>query len=165
MGGAVVIHAAASIPEVSVIIAESAYTSLEDNITQGMRAVTGLPPFPFAPLVIWFGEREAGMRIGEVRPIDDVANLSPRAILFIHGENDEVVDPSNSIRFFQAASQPKEIYLISGAGHGDFLSSDPLGFEQRLIRFLDMHLKKEGSRRFIPPFSFHLLVDSYSSRR
>jgi pimeloyl-ACP methyl ester carboxylesterase len=141
MGGAVVIRAAARIPQVKAIIAESAFTSLEDNINQGVRELTGLPPFPFAPMVIWFGEREAGVKIQLVRPIDDLPQITPRAIMFIHGELDPLVDLRNCQRLYETATEPKALYLIPDAGHAGLMEADPVEFERQVVAFLDQYLK------------------------
>jgi fermentation-respiration switch protein FrsA (DUF1100 family) len=141
MGGATVIRAAARIPQARAVIAESAYTSLEDNIVQGVGALTGLPPFPFAPLVIWFGERESGLAIAQVRPIDDVPRISPRAILFIHGEQDAMIPVGNSVRLYQAAQEPKAFYLIPSAGHSRLLVANPAEFERQAVGFLNANLR------------------------
>lgn len=142
MGGGIVIRAAARIPEVRAVIAQSAFTSLEDNMAHGVSAVTGLPSFPFAPLVVWFGELETGEKIQQVRPIDDVGDISPRPILFIHGELDEVIPASNSLQLYQAAREPKQLYLIPNAGHGGFLETDPVMFELTVVRFFDTYLNE-----------------------
>jgi pimeloyl-ACP methyl ester carboxylesterase len=141
LGGAVVIRAAARLSQVKATVAESAFSSIEDNIEQGIRELTGLPPFPFAPMVIWFGEREVGMKIHFVRPINDLTQIAPRAIMFIHGEKDTVVDVSNSQRLFEAALEPKAIYLIPNARHGGLLEADPEEFERQVLPFLDLYLK------------------------
>ena len=144
MGSAVAIRAAARIPEIRAVVAQSAFSSLEENVSQGVRALTGLDPFPFAPLVIWFGEREAGIRLRQVRPIDDVGQIGPRAIMLIHGERDPVIDVSNSLRLYQAAREPKALYLIPDAGHGGLYAADPAEFERRVAGFLRTHLQGRG---------------------
>jgi pimeloyl-ACP methyl ester carboxylesterase len=141
MGGAVAIRAAARNPQIKVTIAESTFTSLEDNIEQGVRALTSLPPFPFAPLIVWFGEREAGADIHLVRPIDDLPQIAPRPILFIHGEKDTLIDVSNVIDLFDAAQEPKELFIVPDAGHGGLMQADLESFENRLVTFLDTYLK------------------------
>ena len=143
MGGAIVIRAAARTPEVRVVIAQSAYTSLEDNIAQGTRALLNLPPFPFAPLVVWFGELESGVDIRLVRPIDDIPQIAPRPILLIHGELDDTIPANNSVALYEAAQQPRQLYLIPNAGHGGLLTADPKGYEQRVAAFLDTYLKND----------------------
>ena len=60
MGGAIAIRGAARIPELRVVVAQSAYTSVEDNVADGVRALLGLPPDLFAPLVVWFAHAVTG---------------------------------------------------------------------------------------------------------
>lgn len=141
LGGAVVLRAAARIPEIKAVIAESAFTSLEDNIKQGVPALLGLPAFPFAPLVVYFGERETGVDLHEVRPIDDLPQISPRPILFIHGELDEIIDVENARRLYAAAGDPKELYIIPNVGHGGLPQAEPEEFERRVAGFFDQYLR------------------------
>lgn len=51
------------------IVSISSFTSIEDNVASAFENMTGLPPFPFAPLVIYFAEREVGRDITEVSPL------------------------------------------------------------------------------------------------
>ena len=143
MGAIVALRSAARTPELQAVIAESAVTSLVDNISQGVRKLTGLPPFPFAPLVVWFGEREAGVEIDQVRPIDDVLQIHPRPLLFVHGEQDDLVLVENSLRLYEAALEPKELYIIPNAGHGGLYEADPEKFERITLTFLRQHLLRD----------------------
>jgi fermentation-respiration switch protein FrsA (DUF1100 family) len=140
MGGAVAIRGAARIPAIRTVVAQSAYTSVEDNIATGVRAFMRLPPV-FAPLVTWFGERETGLDIRQVRPIEDVSQIAPRAILIVQGAQDPAVPPENGIRLYEAAKEPKEFYLVPEAGHGGYMHVAPQAFERRVVRFLERHLR------------------------
>ena len=53
----------------------------------------------------------------QVRPIDLIANISPRPLLIVHGTQDEVVDPSQAWELYSRAGEPKEILMVEGAGH------------------------------------------------
>ncbi|MDH5506581.1 MAG: alpha/beta fold hydrolase [Anaerolineae bacterium] len=141
MGGATAIRAAARIPEVRAVIAESAFTSIEDNISESIRAVTGLPAFPFAPLVIFFAQREAGVDMHQMRPIDDLKQISPRAIMFIHGQLDEIISVNNSYALYAAAAEPKELYIIPNTGHGGLPQANPPEFSRRVLAFLAAYLR------------------------
>ncbi len=143
MGAGTVIRAAARNPEIRVVIAESGFTSLRDNINYGVKSLLGLPPVPFAPLVVWFGELEAGLNLDLVRPIDDIAQISPRPVLLIHGKKDQTIPFENSVALYSAAEEPKELYLIPEGGHGGFLRVDPDEYQQQLIQFLATHLGPE----------------------
>ena len=140
MGAATVLLATAQIPEIRAVIAISPFTSTEDNISEGIRILTGLPPEFFAPLVIFFGEREAGVDISLVRPVDVIASISPRPVLLIHGAKDELLPVRNSYQLYEAAKEPKELYILEGVGHGGFINSEPKEYPKRIISFLEKYL-------------------------
>lgn len=140
MGGATAIMAAARIPQARAVVAESTYTSLEDNITNGVRQVAGLPPFPFAPLVIFFGQQEAGLDITAVRPVDDIASISPRPILIVHGELDETIPVANAHKLYEAAGEPKELYVVPNVGHTGLVQAGAEEYLRRVAGFFDEYL-------------------------
>jgi fermentation-respiration switch protein FrsA (DUF1100 family) len=143
MGGAVAIRGAARIPEVRAVVAQGAYTSVEENLESGVRAFMGLPPALFAPLVAWLGERETGLDIRLMRPIDDVGQIAPRPVLFVQGARDTAVPIENGRRLYEAAGEPKELYVVAEAGHGGYLRIAPDEFERRVVGFLDRYLHGE----------------------
>ena len=142
MGAGVSLLAAAETPEVDAVIVESPFTSLEDNINDGVRELTGLPPFPFAPLVVFFAEWQVGNGLRTVRPIDAIGKISPRPVLLVHGEKDLVFSANNSRKLFAAAKEPKELYIIPDVGHAGFLDAKPNRFPKTVLTFLDTYLKK-----------------------
>ncbi|MBI5030807.1 MAG: alpha/beta fold hydrolase [Chloroflexi bacterium] len=141
MGGATVLRAAARIPEVRAIVAQSTFSSIRENIAQSTLSQAGLPSFLFAPLMIWLGEHVSGLRVNAIRPIDDLAQLSPRAVLFIHGLQDHTVDTENSLRLYMAAKEPKELYLIDNVAHKRLMLASPEEYEKRVVTFLDRYLR------------------------
>ncbi|MBM4406144.1 MAG: alpha/beta hydrolase [Chloroflexi bacterium] len=83
------------------VIIESAFTSVRERSAE---AVTGKL---FAPM---FGETfDSLKKIGGLR--------SP--LLVIHGEGDGVVNAKHAHRLFGRAPEPKRLYLVRGADHGD----------------------------------------------
>jgi fermentation-respiration switch protein FrsA (DUF1100 family) len=140
MGGATAIMSAARYPELKATIAESAYTSMEDNITTGVQKLAGLPPFPFAPLIIFWGEWEANIKMSQVRPIDDIASISPRAILLVHGELDDLIPVENAHQLYAAARDPKALEIIPNAGHQDMVAPGGEAYAQTIISFFDKYL-------------------------
>lgn len=140
MGGATVIHAAVDMPDIRAVVVQSTYSSIEDNIAEGVERFTGLPSFPFAPLVVWFGEREAGISITQIRPIDDIGKIAPRPVLIMHGEQDELIDIGNAERLYAAASEPRQLYRVAHAGHGGVYWADPEGFAAVFVPFIEAAL-------------------------
>lgn len=43
--------------------------------------------------------------------------LSPRPLLLIHGENDQVMPPECAVLIYDRALEPKQLIIIPGAGH------------------------------------------------
>ncbi len=52
-----------------------------------------------------------------LRPLEHIEKLSPCPVLIIHGKKDELIPPEHALDLFQAASRPKELFFIEGAGH------------------------------------------------
>jgi len=52
-----------------------------------------------------------------VRPIDYVAQISPRPLLLVHGSQDEVVPVSHSHKLYAQAGEPKQLVIIEGVEH------------------------------------------------
>lgn len=140
MGAATAILAAAQLPEIDAVIAVSPFTSVEDNISEGVRSLTGLDPRFFAPLVLFFGQRQAGVNISAVRPIDVIASISPRPVLLIHGAKDETLPARNSYQLYEAARDPKEIVVYEGVGHGGFIFQEPKQYPKKVLGFLEQYL-------------------------
>jgi dipeptidyl aminopeptidase/acylaminoacyl peptidase len=143
MGAGAALLAAAKIPEVAAVIVESPFTSLEDNISEGVRSLTGLPPFPFAPLIVFFCEQETKLDLHTVRPVDIIAQISPRPVLFIHGELDTTIPVRNSHELYTAAKEPKQLYILPNVGHGGFLQAEPKRFPETILTFLETYLKRK----------------------
>ena len=101
----------------------------------------------FVYVQVFFGEREAGFEVSEVRPVDEVAHISPRAIMFVHGELDTAIPAANSRRLYAAAGEPKELYILPNAGHGGVIVIEPDDFERRVVAFLEAHLRSSDSQR------------------
>ena len=140
LGAITALRAAAQMPELRAVVAQSAFTSIEENVASGVRQIAGLPPFPFAPLVIFFGELETGLKIGQVRPVDEIAQIAPRAVLLMHGGQDRLLSSDNSQRLYDAAGEPKELVYFPTAAHSGLLASDPELWERSVVRFFDRYL-------------------------
>ncbi len=139
-GGAAAIVSAAQLPELRVVISESAYSSVVDMAVPVVTALTGRPPFPSTGVVLWFMDQETVAPVSTVNPAADVTKLASRPILIIHGEKDELLDVSHSQRIFDAATEPKDRYLVAEAEHVNIVEADPAEYERRVVAFLDEYL-------------------------
>jgi fermentation-respiration switch protein FrsA (DUF1100 family) len=138
MGAAAAIRAAALSPEIKAVVAVSPYADFGE-VARGWIPAK-VPYFPFGFLIIKFGEWQIGVKLSDIKPIDDVASVSPRPVFIIHGLDDDVVPSEHASRLHNAALEPKDLWLIPSAGH--IISIQTEGFEERVINFLDEALLK-----------------------
>jgi uncharacterized protein len=117
MGGAAALLATAREPAIGAVVADSAFATLHEVAAGGLRALYRLPPFPFAPLIVRFGEALTGHRIAANRPVDAVAAIAPRPLLLIHGVQDRLIPLSNAQALYAAASAPRELWVVPDVGH------------------------------------------------
>lgn len=139
-GAVTVILASAQYPEIRAVVADSAYASLQDEIAVGVKAFTGLDPFPFAPLIQFFAEGEAHMKASEVAPINHIAEIAPRPLYLIQGGADTVIPTNSGQRLYDAASDPKELWFGETWGHSMAETIEPDEYEQRISGFFDKYL-------------------------
>ncbi len=57
--------------------------------------------------------------------------------LFIHGDRDEVIDLELGRRLFSAAAEPKEFWLVKGAGHNDIAEVAGDAYTAKLREFAE----------------------------
>ena len=68
--------------------------------------------------------------------------VAPRAMLLIHGMNDDILSPICSRQIYAAAGEPKEIKLYPGTGHGlDEVRQEVLDL---LVRWIPEKLARTG---------------------
>lgn len=76
--------------------------------------------------------REITLASGEAllgyRPESVVQDISPRAIMWLHGDADERVSMEESISMYKKAEEPKKLVILPGLGHSDLISGP--GLEQ-----------------------------------
>lgn len=57
-----------------------------------------------------------------------IDKLSPRPILIIHGDQDDVVSPDSAFNLYKRAGEPKDILIVKGAGHRLRTSEQAMGY-------------------------------------
>jgi fermentation-respiration switch protein FrsA (DUF1100 family) len=144
MGAAALILAAAERPEIGAIVADSSYAALTDILEPSFRAYLPRPLRPFrglvGPVARRAAERLAGVRVASIRPVDAIGRISPRPVLLIHGAADTLVPPTEALRLYDAAGEPKALWLVPRAGHARALTLETETYFERLLAFFAEHL-------------------------
>ena len=76
-----------------------------------------------------------------ISPIDRVAAVAPRGLLLIAPREDRLVSWRQSVELYEAAGEPKELYVVDGAAHGEARIVGGEAYERRVLEFLDRYLE------------------------
>lgn len=105
--------------EFKALVLESTFTSL---------ASVARKLFPFLP---------RGVPLGETYDSISRLPLARCPVLVIHGERDELIPVEEGKELYAAAPDPKELYLVPGAGHNDVSLVAGPEYARRIASFLD----------------------------
>jgi alpha-beta hydrolase superfamily lysophospholipase len=139
MGAVAGIRAAARLPGIKAVVVASPFATLEEGVSN-VWSGTGLSAFPFVPLQVLFGRWKTGLDLDDLRPLDEIAAISPRPILILSGGQDSVTGPDAGQRYYAAADDPKELWFEPDLGHLDFAKIYPDEYERRVVGFFDAAL-------------------------
>lgn len=135
MGGFVVAMQAASDPRLRAVVLAGTPTGVVEHTKWEYRRWGWL-----SQLAALLALSRAGVPLEGAMPLTQVAGIAPRAVLVVAGAEDEVVPPHMSRQLYDAAGQPKQLLLVEGAGHGDYVSPAGSTYEATLISFFERHL-------------------------
>lgn len=130
-GGAVSVVCAARAPGLRALASISAPADFSHLITrEGIggfiahaRAI-GIIRDPHFPA----SEEEYYRGISACRPVEVVAEVSPTPILIVHGDGDDTVPVGEARLLYDAAREPKELFIVPGGGHR--LRLDPVAMDK-----------------------------------
>jgi fermentation-respiration switch protein FrsA (DUF1100 family) len=114
---------------------------MNDTIATSVRWFTGLPPFPFAPMIAFWAGREGGFSVSEIDAKKWIGRLSPRPVFLMQGGADKVISSNSGELLYQAAGQPKELWFDPALGHAKFFAERRAEYERRVLGFWDRYLK------------------------
>lgn len=137
LGGTLAIELAATLPDVRAVAANSPFSSMTDTLDTSVRFFTGLPPFPFAPLIRVWAEHEAGIRLADVDAVPWIGRISPRPVLLMQGGADVVISTTSGQRLYDAAREPKQLWYDAKVGHARFDTARPDEYERRVTALFD----------------------------
>jgi hypothetical protein len=87
---------------------------------------------------------ESGEQLLRFRPEASVGRISPRPLLLVHGEDNRLHLPAESLELHRRAQEPKELVLVAGAGHTEWMHDEHPTFLEIagvIRRFLDASLR------------------------
>jgi alpha-beta hydrolase superfamily lysophospholipase len=137
MGAAAICFAAEWARGADAVILESMYHDILSAFTTRISA--GFPR--------WFGwlltsiirvtEWRLGVRLADLTPADHIGRLAPAPVLLVTGTEDSHATPDDARRLYERCRGPRELMLVSGAGHIDLLEVAGPTYAERVLGFLE----------------------------
>ena len=140
VGGVVTLLVAADDQRLRAVAVEAPFADQDAIMVRALRHYYRLPSFPIAPLAKIVIERRIGESVDPVAPGRRAREISPRPLLVIADESDAVIGVEQTQQLFEAAAQPKSLWLIPGADHARGWQAAPAEYEERVTAFFDEHL-------------------------
>lgn len=138
MGAVAALLAAAESEDVSTVVADSSYLSLEHSVTHHLDLFWGLPRFPLGDELLFFIERLGGFQREDLNLEETVARIGDKPILFFAGSRDRRMPPEIQERLYRASESPRSRFVVvEGASHGAAYRTNPELYQRELIDFLE----------------------------
>jgi dipeptidyl aminopeptidase/acylaminoacyl peptidase len=139
-GCVTVIRGAARDGRIRATVAEGGFHNLAQNILHGRNVPL------IRQLVEWqvatFFRLDTGIDPAAVSPVTDIGRIGSRPVLLIYGEYE--AERGGAELLYNAAQQPKELWIVPGAGHGGYIGVAPQEYEKRVVTFFDRALGIEN---------------------
>jgi alpha-beta hydrolase superfamily lysophospholipase len=140
MGSAIALSEAVDDRRVHALALAGPLTTLHDQLAYENRSWGPITQLP----AIWV-QRSEGLPVDTMRPIDDARRLGPRPLLVIGGEKDRTCPPSMARELYAAAAEPKDLWIVPGADHGQYDVVAPDAWRRRVVGFFEGALLRESA--------------------
>lgn len=143
LGAGAVILAAADDPDISAVIADSAWTDQDFQLARLSFVQAGPIRVPLLPYGVGAVNALVGADVTKARPLDAIGRISPRPILLIHSADDEnaTTPVDGARRLFAVAGEPKQLWVAPRGGHVGALNAFPAEYRARVLDFLGFSLR------------------------
>lgn len=134
LGGVIAILGAAQDERIEAVVAEGGFYDLTgDIINEG--SANPLWASLIYRTTLFFFRRETGVAPCDISPISVIGRISPRPVLLIYGEHE--ASEGHAREQYEAAGEPKALWVVPGCGHGGYLQAAPEEWERRVVAFFD----------------------------
>lgn len=138
MGGAAAVLANPPLP-VNAMILESVYPTIDQAVTDRLEIRFGWLGKLGTPFLTCQLKPRLGFGPDDLRPIGQVGKITiPK--FFIAGTADRNTTLPESQALFDAAAEPKQLWLVDGAAHVDMLVFEKAEYQKRVLDFLANNL-------------------------
>jgi uncharacterized protein len=124
------------------LILEMVYPTMQKAIENRLNLWLFSGAENISPLLTWQFPMRLGVSVDELRPLNKMNDVNCPT-LFIAGENDQHTTLAESRQLFDTANQPKQLWIVPQAEHGDLHKVAPKDYEEKVLRFFAETLRGE----------------------
>jgi uncharacterized protein len=139
MGAAIAIQVAAIDDRVAAVVAESGFASLRTVLDEYQKRIVKLPWHYLRNIVIKRSEHIAHFRATLVSPVKSIKDVHV-PVFILHGTADQNIRVASSKMLYNAANDPKELWLIPGATHSNVAEVGGESYGGRIVEFFERYL-------------------------
>lgn len=127
----------------NAVVLESMFPTIEEAVGDRLNLHLGSMGSLVAPLLLWQLPLWLGVSADQLRPITALASLHA-PVLIASGAMDRHTTLAETKRIFEAASAPKELWVVEGAAHVDLYAFEPDAYKEKISTFLAKYLRHAG---------------------
>jgi fermentation-respiration switch protein FrsA (DUF1100 family) len=138
MGAASTLKAASLDPNLcDALIIDSTFSDLDKILIKGFSIKSGLPYYPFFPIIRYFFQTAAKCKICEMNPGKCIEKIT-KPILLIHSCNDNFISPKHGLRLYEHAERSRysQVWIGPKCRHGWLHSTYPDVYKKKVNSFL-----------------------------
>ena len=138
MGGASAIKAASELPTLcDALIIDSTFSDLRKIMIKGFTIKSGLPYYPFFPVIRWMFENAADCSISAMNSAFYAKKIS-KPVMLIHSCNDNFISPANTLKIYENLNQSKysKVWIGPKCRHGWLHSYYSDLYRKKVSKFL-----------------------------
>jgi pimeloyl-ACP methyl ester carboxylesterase len=141
MGAAVSVASMPDHPDFKCIAVESPFSDYRGVIRRWAWNKFRVPHFPLIDVVLWMLRLRVGNpKIDDFNPVEAAPRISPRPLFVIGGEHDDLMPEDDVRRVFDAAKEPKQLWIVPGAYHAKCREAAGMEFDTRVAGFFNRNL-------------------------
>lgn len=122
------------------VVLESMYSTITEAVANRLELAIGRPARVLTPLLTWQLPVQLGIWPSELEPITAIASLHA-PVLITAGDRDLHTTLTETQSLFAAAKEPKELWIVEGAGHVDLYNFAPKAYQSKIFGFLARGLR------------------------
>jgi len=143
LGGSAAVRATALDERIKALIVESSFSSLRNAVKDSFSQHTGLPSWPLAAILVRAAEDKLGLSVEQISSSKALATMKPRPVMIIHGEEDQLFPVEHANEMYEAAQEPKELWILKGLAH-EYPIAYQAEYSKRILEFYEDAFGRSG---------------------